>query len=135
MKIITIKGNSMSTRRVIIVDDDKFYANIVSKIFVQRGWDTVVCFSMESAFQIFNPKQVGLIITDIFMPGMGGIEGIKFLRQAYPGSPIIAMSGGWDGMTSQATVEAAIKIGADAGLQKPINVEKLDHIFSTLNLS
>jgi CheY-like chemotaxis protein len=124
----------VNTKRVIIVDDDQFYVNLVSKIFIQRGWQTVICSSMETALQSYNPKHVSLIVTDIFMPGMGGIEGIKFLRQTFPDSSIIAMSGGWDGMSPKATVDAAIKIGADAGLKKPITPEELDHVLGTLNI-
>lgn len=121
-------------RRVLIIDDDPFYANLVSKMFAQRGWHPVVCFNMEDALRTFNPKHVRLIVTDIFMPGMGGIEGIAVLRQMFDDAIIIAMSGGWDNMTSKDTIEAALKIGADAGLQKPITATALDHVLSDLKV-
>jgi CheY-like chemotaxis protein len=120
---------------VLIVDDDQFFANIVSRMFTQLGWQSVVCFSMENGLQMYNPKHIHMIITDIYMPGMGGIEGIKIFRQTFPDVPIIAMSGGWHGMTGTDTVKAARKIGADAGLPKPIAQGDLENVLSSLKKS
>tara|TARA_A100001037_G_scaffold181337_1_gene162512 strand:+ start:75 stop:290 length:216 start_codon:yes stop_codon:yes gene_type:complete len=66
-----------------------------------------------------------VVVTDIFTPGIGGIEGIKLVREARPDTHIIAMSRGWDGMTAANSDLAARKIGANAFLKKPFKIEDL----------
>lgn len=121
-------------KRVIIIDDDEFYAVLVAKIFGQRHWLPVVCHNMEDALKEIEALRVDLIVTDIFMPGIGGIAGIELLKTQAPGVPVIAMSGGWDKLSPKAAIKAAIKIGASDGLAKPIKNAQLDAALKKLGL-
>ncbi len=121
-------------KRVLIIDDDEFYAGLVAKVFGQRRWLPVVCHNMEDALKEINTLKVDLIVTDIFMPGIGGIKGIPFLNKEAPDIPVIAMTGGWDKMSPEETVKAAVKIGAKGGLAKPIKGELLDDLLKQLGL-
>ena len=60
------------------------------------------------------------------MAGMGGIEGIKVLKEKFAKLPVIAISGGWADLDLDAAIEAAQKIGADAGVRKPISAVDFD---------
>lgn len=122
-------------RRVLIVDDDVFYGGLVAKAFGYRKWLPVVCHNMEDALKEIEALRVDLIVTDIFMPGIGGIDGIQFLRTKAPDVPVIAMSGGWDSLGPQEAIKAAVKVGARAGLAKPIQGDQLDAILKDLGLS
>ena len=73
----------------------------------------------------FYSQQKAVAIADIFTPGIGGIEGIKLVREALSDTHIIAMSSGWDGMTAANSGLAAGKIGANAFLKKPFKIEDL----------
>lgn len=121
-------------KRVLIVDDDVFYAGLVAKAFGQRRWLPVVCNNMEDALKEIEKLRVDLIVTDIFMPGIGGIEGITFLKIKAPDVPVLAMSGGWDKMAPEDAVKAAIKVGARGGLAKPIKGDQLDAALQDLGL-
>jgi len=106
----------------------------VAKIFGQRRWLAVTCLTMEDALKEIKALKVDLIITDIFMPGIGGIEGIPFLKSKAPDIPIIAMSGGWDKLLPEEAVKAAVKVGARGGLAKPIKGDQLDAMLKDLGL-
>lgn len=121
-------------RRVLIIDDDTFYGGLVAKAFGQRRWLPVTCLNMEDALKEMEALKVDLIVTDIFMPGIGGIEGIPFLKSKAPDVPIIAISGGWDKLPPDEAVKAAVKVGAHGGLAKPIKGDLLDKLLADLNL-
>lgn len=121
-------------KRVIIVDDDSFFTELVSAIIRKLGFFAIMCYRIESALELVGKSDIHFIITDIFMPGMGGIEGIKKLRDEYPDARIIAMSGGWGEMSPADTVKAATKTGADAGLKKPFTTEELEAVLKSLDL-
>jgi DNA-binding NtrC family response regulator len=119
-------------KMALVVDDDQFMGDLVSQILMNDGYNTVVCTNFEHALKIYSTSRIHLVVTDIFMPGMGGIEGIQHLRDGAHGSRIIAMSGGWGGMSAADTITAAQKIGADAGLQKPFTSEDLEDVLESL---
>ena len=77
-------------------------------------------------------SNIALFMADIFMPGMGGIEGIKKIREMSPAATIIAMSGGWGGMSAKNSLTVAQKIGADTRLEKPFTVKDVESTLQTL---
>ena len=118
----------------VVIDDDGFIANLVARLLGKRGFSAVMCLDMENALEIIDKSDVSLVITDIYMPGIGGIEGIRQLRERHPDIPVVAMSGGWDKMSAEKTVKAAQMIGADAGMKKPISNEDLDAVLELLEM-
>lgn len=74
------------------------------------------------ALELLDQRQPDLVLTDIYMPEMDGIEFLLRFRDAHPGIPIIAMSGG--GYASKEFVlEDAGLIGASHTLSKPLTVD------------
>jgi CheY-like chemotaxis protein len=119
-------------RRAMVVDDDNFVADFVSIILSKRLYGTVACYTFEKALDQMKNSKFDLVVTDIFMPGMGGIEGIRRLKDLHPDTKIIAMSAGWKNLSPEDAVEAAKKIGADAGLVKPVSTAKLGDVLASL---
>ena len=109
----------------MVVDDNQMFGDLVSKMLMRQGYDTFVCNDYESAIDMLDRSNIALFMADIFMPGMGGIEGIKKIRDMSPAATIIAMSGGWGGMSAKNSVTAAQKIGADARLEKPFSPSRM----------
>ena len=116
----------------MFVDDNQVFGDLVSKMLIRQGDDNFVCNDYESAIDMLNRSNIALFMADIFMPGMGGIEGIKKIRDMSPATTIIAMSGGWGGMSAKNRVTAARKIGADACLEKPFTVKDVESTLQTL---
>ncbi len=99
---------------------------------MRQGFNTVLCTNYESAMGVLGQSQISLFLGDIFMPGMGGIEGIRKIRDNFPDTVIVAMSGGWAGMSAENTISAAKKIGADACLEKPFTIKDIEKTLKDL---
>jgi CheY-like chemotaxis protein len=59
---------------------------------------------------------------DIFMPGIGGIEGIRLMKERFANCKLISMSGGWSDLRAEHALKAVRKIGADEVLGKPFDL-------------
>ena len=118
----------------LIIEDDAFYAEIVAAMLLQQNFDTVRCFNYEDALSTKPDPKIKLTLCDIFMEGIGGIQGIKMLRERFPDIKIVAMSGGVEGMGSDDTLRAALKVGADSGLLKPFTADQLREQLESLEL-
>jgi CheY-like chemotaxis protein len=111
---------------VLVVDDSRVVLSIAKRALQNNGFKVSTRSSMEEAIEGVAALNVDCVVTDIFMPGMGGIEGVMMLRKLHPGLALVAMSGGLDGqMEANASLTAASKIGAGATLQKPFSDQKL----------
>lgn len=119
-------------KMALVIDDDNHLADLTSQMLMQLGYNTLFCSSFEQGLDIFARSRIDLVVSDIFMPGMGGIEGIRQMRKAFPACTILAMSGGWSGMSAADTITAAKKIGADAGLKKPFNAKDLEQVLESV---
>ena len=119
-------------KRILIVDDDTNIASLISFALEQSGYQVVTAFSMEDALIQFDVMGYDLVITDIFMPGMGGIEGIKVIRSKQLDTKIIGISAGFFNISPEEALEAAKKIGADVVLPKPFNLDVILRMSSLL---
>ncbi len=116
---IQLKGN------VLIIDDNAALTDVVAYALNGRQYQATVCFNVEDALDNFEKMKYDLVIIDIFMTGMGGIEGIQRIRKHVPHAPIIAISGGFADMPAERALRAAIQMGADGVLPKPFDIHVL----------
>jgi len=115
-----------SKPKVLLIEDDPVFLKIVGISLQKRGYAAVSVATFEEGLQALENDVFSFVMTDIFMPGMGGIEGIKILKEKYESLPVIAISGGWADMNPEDTIAAARKIGADSGVKKPIETTEFD---------
>jgi DNA-binding response OmpR family regulator len=116
---------SKNIRNVLVVEDDKDTVEIISRALSREGFRVTMSLNMEDALVDFARLKYELVVTDIFMRGMGGIEGIQKMRELRPAVRILATSAGYSEMTPEAALKAAGRIGADAILAKPFSLEDL----------
>ena len=77
----------MAKKIALVVDDDQFMDNLVNQTLMMNGYNTVVCSKFKHALKSYNKFRIHLVVTDIFMPRMGGIEGIRRLKSGDHGKP------------------------------------------------
>ncbi len=110
---------------VLVIDDAESHASLVSRVFKKNGYDVAVAGNAEDGLAMFANRSFDLVITDIFMKGIGGLKAIDKIREAHPDILIIAMSAGYSDMSAEAALNSAREIGADAVLPKPFPLADL----------
>ena len=113
-------------KHVLVVEDCRVIRTLTTRALAEKGYRISEARSMEEAFERVDIAHVDVVITDIFMPGMGGIEGISIIKATWPEISIIAMSAGAEKRLDTTQALAAAKhIGADALLPKPFTASDL----------
>lgn len=104
--------------RVLLIDDEPMVRKIVRKMLERSGHDVTEAENGRFGLEELKRGSFDLVMTDIIMPEVEGIEVVMTVGQQYPNTRTIAMSGG--GRTGNAYfLDVAAKLGASAALQKP----------------
>ncbi len=123
----------MRTTRILVIDDDVLVREMLARIIVAADHEVTKAADGSEGLQLFDDGEFDLVITDILMPEMEGIETIQELRRRNRETKIIAISGG-DRTGNKMYLEMAEKLGADGVLTKPIRQKDLlDKIDALLN--
>ena len=110
--------------KVAIIDDEKDIRESISQWLTLTGYETDVFSDADSALKIIGNGYPGVVITDIRMPGLGGMELLKRLSHLDPQIPVILITGHGD---VPMAVEA-MRIGAYDFLEKPFEPEKISEL-------
>ena len=113
--------------RILVVDDEQPVRDTVGLLLRQEGFRVVVAECGHAAVSAIEAFTFDVVIVDIVMPGMNGIETIGILRQDAPDVSIIAMSGyaAGSGLAEQDFFRSAMERGATCCLHKPFTREQL----------
>jgi DNA-binding NtrC family response regulator len=111
----------MAERDVLIVDDDRQVREVLHQIFVAAGYKCVLAKDGDEGLQVFKAGRPPLVVTDLKMPGIAGIE---LLRQARAVDGDVAVIVLTDAADWKNAIES-LKLGAHAFLMKPINMDEL----------
>jgi two-component system response regulator HydG len=108
--------------RVLIIDDDASVRDALAKILLLDGHTVEKASDGRSALSAVAARPPDLVVTDIYMPEMDGIEFLLHLSEAAPDIPVIAVSGG---ATASAgfVLQDASQLGAAATLAKPFEID------------
>lgn len=115
---------SSPTTHVLVIDDDDAVRDAVEFMLVSFGFSASTAENGKEAMHHCQQRRPDLVITDILMPEMEGIETILSLQKTYAGLPILAMSGGVGGAHKE-YLRMAGKLGAAATLAKPFGADEL----------
>ena len=111
---------------VLIVDDDETLAALMERILSRAGYEVSVASSVESALFVHEAEDFDLVMLDVFMPGIGGLDGIAEFASWGWTMPIISMSAGYGDMEPSMVLRAANKAGAAGVLAKPVTAQVSD---------
>jgi DNA-binding response OmpR family regulator len=109
---------------ILLVDDNDQLRSMIERGLNQAGHEVVAAYNGKSALAILPKLKFDLILTDIVMPDMEGLELIREIRKMDRAAKIIAMSGGGYG-TANDYLTMAKNFGAAATLEKPFDIQTL----------
>jgi len=106
---------------ILLVDDEDDFRATLAKRLSRRGFDVLDASRGEEALQLLGEQPVDVVVLDVKMPGMDGIETLRHIKERYPDREVIMLTGH---ATAGDGVEG-IKSGAFDYLSKPIEIEHL----------
>jgi two-component system, NtrC family, response regulator HydG len=109
------------TMRVFIVDDDQDHAESVADVLELRGFSAEVSFSGEHAVERFREEDFDVVLMDVKLPGMNGVETFFEFRKIRPDARVFMMTG----FSVEQLVAQAVENGALGVLHKPFAVDQL----------
>ena len=111
----------MSKRRILIVDDDRLMVRTLRDILSLRGWETDGVHSGEEAVAAIRVNEYAVVLMDVRMSGMSGVEALREMRALRPDLRVILM-------TAYAATELLAQAERDGALHvfpKPVELERL----------
>ena len=110
----------MEKKRVLVVDDDEAMRIALRKLLVEEGYEVVDVDGAKSAQNLISLERFDLVISDIRMPEMNGIELLLFIKRTKP-IPVILITG----FSELTETQEAYTLGADEFIPKPFKREEL----------
>jgi DNA-binding NtrC family response regulator len=111
----------MENMRMMLVDDEERFLATTQKLLAKKGFEVFTAASGAEALDLLEKKIIHVVILDVKMPGMDGIETLKEMKKHFPLTEVIMLTG-------HATVESAVdglKSGASDYLMKPADIDEL----------
>jgi DNA-binding NtrC family response regulator len=116
-----IEGKKMRNIKLLLVDDEQRFLSTAEKILRRQGFDVLTTESGQDALSQLKEHDVQVVILDVKMPGMDGIQTLKEIKRLYPHLEVIMLTG-------HATVPSAVEamqMGASDYLMKPVAMDLL----------
>ncbi|GAB0056895.1 Chemotaxis protein CheY [Candidatus Magnetaquicoccaceae bacterium FCR-1] len=108
---------------ILVVDDDEIFRIYLVTVLQKAGYTVLEAENGQAALDLVGTMKIDLIITDIFMPKMDGIDLLAAVLAEHPNARMIAISGGYKAMNSKLTLEMAQSFGALEIITKPFHAE------------
>jgi two-component system cell cycle response regulator len=106
--------------KILVVEDDTGIRELIHLFLEKSGFESFVAISAEAGLDILKSQEIGIVLTDVQLPGMNGLELTKIIRQNYNADVIIMT-----GYSLDYTIEESISRGASDLIIKPIRLEDL----------
>ncbi len=111
----------MRVVRLLLVDDEARFVETLSKRLTARGFEVEGALGGPQALELLDARPFDVVLLDVWMPGMDGLEVLKAIRRRHPSVKIILVSG-------NASINAAIegmRLGAVDYLLKPVEIDDI----------
>lgn len=118
----------MSRPRILFADDEEDYRELLAMVIQRAGYEPMPFASGEALLQANGGEEAALIVLDMMMPGLSGIDTLKTCRERYPSTPVVMISG-------QNEIDLAVeamKRGAADYIQKPFDLERVTTVLRAM---
>ena len=116
---------------VVVIDDQEPIRRIVRRALEQAGHQVLDAEDGELGLQLLEHHPVDVVVSDIFMPGMDGIQMLRQIRKQFPAVKVIVMSGGDSSGMLDLRRDAEL-LGAVKSLSKPFTTHEIVTIVNSV---
>ena len=110
------------TPKIMIVDDAEYFRRTLQSVLEDEGLDVICAEDGIQAIQRASENQIDLILMDIYMPGMNGVEAISKIKEFLPDCTVVIMTGY---PLDEIFIQNALLEGAKACLNKPVSIQQI----------
>jgi DNA-binding NtrC family response regulator len=103
--------------RILVVDDEHVIRELMREILELGGYETVGAETPERALALLDEEDISLVVSDIVMPGLSGLELLGAVRATHPDLPVVLVTGAG----TDENVNEAVARGADGVVIKPFS--------------
>jgi CheY-like chemotaxis protein len=114
--------------RILIVDDDPMLLSLLTDTLESIGYETLSVNSGEEAIETVSTVEIDVVVADINLPGMDGIETMRSVKNISPCLPVILITG----VNMKGIVTRAYSAGADGFLDKPFRIAVIEEMIQRL---
>ena len=107
--------------KILLVDDERKYVQTLSQRLMMRDFGSTVVYDEESALKVAREDEPEVMILDLRMPGIDGIEVLSRVKKTHPEIEVIVLTG----QGSEADKKVCLELGAFAYLEKSVNIDQL----------
>jgi DNA-binding response OmpR family regulator len=111
----------MAEYRVLLVDDEEEFVSALSERLMLRGIEVDCALNGEEALARLVEKEFEVVILDVMMPGLGGLEVLRQIKTTHPNTQVILLTG--HGSTREGI--EGMRLGAFDYLIKPVDIEEM----------
>ncbi|HXO85727.1 MAG TPA: response regulator [Gemmatimonadales bacterium] len=116
---------------IVVIDDQEPIRRIVRRALEQAGHEVLDASDGEGGLQLLASHSADAVISDIFMPGMDGIQTLRQIRKQFPGVRVIVMSGGDSSGMLDLRRDAEL-LGAVKSLPKPFTTHEIVEVVNSV---
>jgi len=109
-----------STRTILIIDDEDGIRNVLGDVLQDEGFAILRAADGPRGLALLQSEVIDLVFLDVWMPGMGGLDVLRAIREGFPEVPVVMISG-------HASIDVAVKAvksGAWDFVEKPLSIDK-----------
>jgi CheY-like chemotaxis protein len=116
--------------RILVVDDEQLVRSLTVQVLERAGHDVVGVAGAKGALEVLERERIDLVISDVVMPGLTGVELLNELRELRPDVPVVLMTGG---SAEPERTTHALELGANGIVYKPYaHAELIDAVEAAL---
>jgi len=115
--------------KILLVDDEREFVQTLSERLLMRDMGSAVTYDGESALELVKEDEPDVMILDLKMPGIDGIEVLRKIKETQPAIEVIILTG----HGSEEDRETCMDLGAFAYLHKPVDINELSDTIKKAN--
>lgn len=109
--------------KLLVVDDENEICEFLKSFFEERSYDVLIANSGEQALGVVKNEKPQVVLLDIKMPGMDGIQALREIKAKFPRTKVIMVTA----IETRDKIEECLRLGADNYITKPLSLEYLEN--------